>query len=182
MKQTSLPQNQYPRTQQDHINWIRLIRSRRVGPTTFHRLMRKHETVEACLNELPQIAKQAGVNNYQLCPYDMAEGEFFEAQHRGYRLLCYGAPDYPALLAHIHDAPPLLWTKGNLKCLAKPTIALVGARNASSLGRRMTHKVATDLAQAGYSVVSVLARGIDAAAHKGPVGKVRYFVDLSWRI
>ncbi len=166
MKQTSLPQNQYPRTQQDHINWIRLIRSRRVGPTTFHRLMRKHETVEACLDELPHIAKQAGVKNYQTCPYDMAEQEFFDAQQRGYRPLCYGAPEYPELLADTHDAPPLLWTKGNLDCLAKPSIALVGARNASSLGRRMTDTLAKGLAEAGYSIISGLARGIDAAAHK----------------
>ena len=166
MKQKTLPQNQYPRTQQDHINWIRLIRSRRVGATTFHRLMRKHETVDACLDELPHIAKQAGVKNYQLCPYDMAEAEFFDAQQRGYRPLCYGSPDYPTLLLETHDAPPILWTKGNLDCLTKPSIALVGARNASSLGRRMTDALAKDLAEAGYSIVSGLARGIDAAAHK----------------
>ena len=127
--------------------------------------MRKHETVEACLDELPHIAKQAGVNNYQLCPYDLAEAEFFDAQQLGYRPLCFGSPEYPTLLADTHDAPPLLWAKGNLECLSKPTIALVGARNASSLGRRMTHAIASDLANAGYSVVSGLARGIDTAAH-----------------
>jgi len=128
--------------------------------------MRKHQTPEACLDELPHIANQAGVKNYQICPYDQAETEFFDAQHRGYHPICYGAPDYPALLAETHDAPPLLWAKGKMACLEKPMIALVGARNASSLGQRMTHSIATDLADAGYNVISGLARGIDAAAHK----------------
>ncbi len=156
---------QLPKTQTDYINWIRLIRSRRVGPATFHRLMRSHGTVEAALDALSHIAKQAGVNNYALCPYDAAEAELLEAQQKGYRPLCYGANDYPALLAETPDAPPLLWAKGNLACLNQPTIALVGARNASSLGQRMTHMIAEGLADAGFRVTSGLARGIDAAAH-----------------
>lgn len=156
---------QLPKTQTDYINWIRLIRSRRVGPATFHRLMRENSSVEAALDALPNIAKNAGVSNYAVCPFDMAEAELLEAQHKGYQPLCYGADGYPALLAETPDAPPLLWVKGNLACLDKPTIALVGARNASSLGRRMTHMIAEGLADAGYSVVSGLARGIDAAAH-----------------
>lgn len=166
MTQTSLPLTQLPKTQTDYINWIRLIRSRRVGPTTFHKLMRAHGTVSAALDALPQIAKQAGANNYAVCPFDIAENEFLEAQHKGYHPLCYGAHDYPELLAQTSDAPPLLWAKGNLSCLAKPIIALVGARNASSLGRRMTQTIAAGLAEAGYSVLSGLARGIDASAHQ----------------
>ncbi len=166
MTQTTLPLDQLPKTQTDYINWIRLIRSRRVGPTTFHRLLRTHETVTAALAALPLIAKQAGVSNYSVCPFDIAEAEFLEAQYKGYHPLCIGAPDYPALLAQTSDAPPLLWAKGNLSCLAKPTIALVGARNASSLGRRMTQTIAEGLAKAGYSVLSGLARGIDASAHQ----------------
>lgn len=165
MKQTSLPLTQIPKTQTDHINWIRLIRSRRVGPATFHRLMRKHGSAVAALDALPHIARQAGVQNYQACPVDIAEAELLEAQHKGYYPLCYGAENYPELLQDTHDAPPILWAKGDIKCLAKPTIALVGARNASSLGRRMTHLMAEGLAEAGYTVVSGLARGIDAVAH-----------------
>jgi len=166
MTQTSLPLIQPPKTQTDYINWIRLIRSRRVGPATFQRLIGRHGSVQAALDELPHIAKQAGVNNYAVCPFDIAEAELLDAQHKGYQPLCYGADDYPALLAETTDAPPLLWVKGKLSCLAKPTIALVGARNASSLGRRITHLMAEGLAEAGFSVVSGLARGIDAAAHK----------------
>ena len=166
MTQTSLPLPRPPKTQADHINWIRLIRSRRVGPATFHRLMRTHGTALTALDALPDIAKQAGVRNYAPCPFDAAEAELIDAQQKGYRPLCFGDPDYPALLAETADAPPMLWVQGTISCLAKPIIALVGARNASSLGRRMTHLIAEGLAEAGYSVVSGLARGIDAAAHK----------------
>ncbi len=166
MTEITPPPSQHPQTQTDYINWIRLIRSRRVGPATFHRLMRSHGTVTAAIDALPGIAKQAGVRNYAVCPFDAAEAELMEAQHKGYRPICFGTADYPALLAETSDAPPLLWAKGNIACLAKPVIALVGARNASSLGRRMTHIMATGLAEAGFSVVSGLARGIDAAAHK----------------
>jgi len=165
MTQKPHPISQAPKTQTDLINWIRLIRSRRVGPATFHRLMRTHGSVEAALAELPAIAKQAGVCNYAPCPFDAAEAELLEAEQKGYVALCIGAADYPALLAETANAPPLLWAKGNLECLTKPAIALVGARNASSLGRRMTHLMATGLAEADFSVVSGLARGIDAAAH-----------------
>jgi len=165
MTQESLPLGQAPKTRTDLINWIRLIRSRRVGPATFHRLMRTHGTLAAALAELPAIAKQAGVRNYAPCPFDAAEAELQEAEHKGYTALCFGAADYPAVLAETPGAPPLLWAKGNLTCLDRPAIALVGARNASSLGRRMTHLMATELAEAGFSVISGLARGIDAAAH-----------------
>jgi DNA processing protein len=166
MTQTSPPSARLPKTQADYIQWIRLIRSRRVGPATFHRLMRTHGSAAAAIDALPDIAKQAGVQNYAPCPYDIAEAEFLDAQHKGYHPICFGTSDYPALLAETSDAPPLLWAKGNIACLAKPSIALVGARNASSLGRRMTHMMAEGLAEAGFSVISGLARGIDAAAHK----------------
>jgi DNA processing protein len=166
MKQTDTSHSPLPETQAAYIQWIRLIRSRRVGPATFHRLMRSHGSVEEAIAALPDIAKQAGVKNYAPCPIDTAEAEFLEAQHKGYHPICIGAPDYPVLLAETSDAPPLLWANGNIACLNKPIIALVGARNASSLGRRMTHMMAEGLAEAGFSVISGLARGIDAAAHK----------------
>ncbi|MCL4105184.1 UNVERIFIED_CONTAM: hypothetical protein GTU68_018891 [Idotea baltica] len=87
----------------------------------------------------------------------------------GARLIALGDPDYPADLAEISDAPPLIWCRGDITVLRKPMIALVGARNASSLGTRMARGLAKDLAQAGWSVVSGLARGVDTAAHLASV-------------
>jgi len=85
----------------------------------------------------------------------------------GATLLVQGQPQYPDALTDISDAPPLLWALGNTDLLQRPMIALVGARNASSLGTRMAKRLGADLAKAGFTVVSGLARGIDAAAHHG---------------
>ncbi len=124
MEQISLPLPQLPKTQTDYIQWIRLIRSRRVGPTTFHRLIRTHGAASEALAALPEIARQAGVKNYAPCPFDTAEAELLEAQHKGYQPLCFGADNYPALLSETSDAPPLLWVKGNLECLPNPLLPL----------------------------------------------------------
>jgi DNA processing protein len=83
----------------------------------------------------------------------------------GARLVCAGQADYPALLLDLADAPPALWVTGDAAILRRPMVALVGARNASSLGLRMARSLAVGLGQAGIVVVSGLARGIDASAH-----------------
>jgi DNA processing protein len=80
-------------------------------------------------------------------------------------MICIGAPGYPTPLARLADAPPLLWAVGDASVLERPAVALVGARNASSLGTRMARALAEGLAEEGYVIVSGLARGIDAAAH-----------------
>ena len=82
------------------------------------------------------------------------------------RMLCLGSPEYPALLATIQDPPPVLWALGPRDLNEKPMVALVGARNSSSVGRRMAGRLAAGLAEAGVVVVSGLARGIDAEAHR----------------
>ncbi|MEL7258720.1 MAG: DNA-processing protein DprA, partial [Pseudomonadota bacterium] len=74
--------------------------------------------------------------------------------------------DYPAALSQLADAPPLFWAMGELSLLQKRRVAIVGARNASSLGLRMARALAHELTEGGYVVVSGLARGVDTAAHK----------------
>jgi DNA processing protein len=93
--------------------------------------------------------------------------EIKAAKAAGARLLVEGTPDYPTLLSEISDAPPLLWCLGRMALLQRPMIALVGARNASSLGTRMAKRLAEELTYEGFVVVSGLARGIDTAAHHG---------------
>lgn len=145
--------------------WLRLLRSRRVGVTTFFRLMGEHGSAQAALEALPEVAKTAGVDDYSVCPLPVVDKEIDWAVKCGAEMLCVGAPDYPALLAEIPDPPPILWAIGNLDLLARPTVGVVGARNASSLGTRMARKLAGDLGAAGQVVVSGLARGVDTAAH-----------------
>src|SRR6185437_8300110 len=90
------------------------------------------------------------------------------------RLVAWGEPGYPAALAAIDDAPPLLSVRGDAEILQRPAIAVVGARNASANGRRFARDMALQLGQRGLVVVSGLARGIDTAAHEGamPTGTV----------
>ncbi|MGV8953386.1 MAG: DNA-processing protein DprA [Cypionkella sp.] len=146
--------------------WLRLIRSRRVGPATFHRLLADHGTVEAALAALPEIARAAGVREYSLCPIEVVRHEMSQARAAGARLLLWGQGGYPQSLMDLPDAPPILWAQGDLALLNRPMVALVGARNASSLGLRMTRRLVEGLAGAGQVVVSGLARGIDAEAHQ----------------
>lgn len=154
-----------PTTEDDRISWLRLLRSRRVGPQTFHRLMAEHGSADKALEALPEIARAAGVKAYSPAPPELAQTELSAARAVGAHMLCIGAPGYPALLAEAEDAPPVLWAIGDLAVLKKPRVSFVGARNASSLGMRMARMLAGALAEQGFATVSGLARGIDTAAH-----------------
>ncbi|MDE4173273.1 DNA-processing protein DprA [Phaeobacter sp. PT47_59] len=155
-----------PTTEDLRRSWLRLLRSRRVGPATFYRLLSEHGSAQNALEALPKMARSAGQKGYETCPADAVNAEMKAAKAAKARLLCFGDPDYPALLAQLKDAPPALWAIGNLDLLKRPMIAIVGARNASSLGTRMARALAHDLAARGYVVVSGLARGVDTAAHQ----------------
>lgn len=155
-----------PSGSQDRFDWLRLIRSRRVGPATFHRLMGDHGSAAAALAALPGIAAAAGVENYAPCPEGVVRAEIAAARAAGARLLCRGEADYPTAFLPLSDAPPILWVIGDAAQLNRPSVALVGARNASSLGLRMARRLSEGLSTAGFAVVSGLARGIDAEAHR----------------
>jgi len=160
-----------PANDDARFDWLRLIRSRRVGPTTFRRLMGEHGTAKAALAALDDVAAAAGVHNYQACPEGVVRAEMKAAHKLGAEMLCMGEANFPAALADITDAPPLLWVKGRAKLLTRPMVAMVGARNASSLGTRMAKRLAEELGDAGFVVVSGLARGIDTAAHQGALAQ-----------
>jgi DNA processing protein len=145
---------------------LRLIRSRRVGPATYRRLMAEHGSAASALAALPDVALAAGVASYAPCPEGVALAEVKAAKRCGARMLSLGDPTYPAALTDLSDAPPVLWALGDTDLLARPIIAMVGTRNASSLGARMATRLAADLSGAGFVIVSGLARGIDALAHK----------------
>lgn len=144
---------------------LRLVRSRRVGAVTWHRLVAEHGSAQAALDALPDIARAAGVDGYEVCPPGVVEAELRQGQKAGARLLVYGSADYPRALVDLSDAPPVLWAIGDVGLLNRPAVAMVGARDASSLGMRMARRLGLGLSAAGFTVVSGLARGIDAEAH-----------------
>jgi DNA processing protein len=149
-----------PTTEDDRVAWLRLLRSRRVGTSTFYRLLNEHGTAQKALNALPQVAASAGVKGYQACPIGVIHAELRAAKMAGAQLLCRGDARYPKALQDLPDAPPVLWAIGRLELLQKPSISLVGARNASALGGRMAKSLAKGLGEEGYVVVSGLARGM----------------------
>jgi DNA processing protein len=154
-----------PTPEDEQFARLRLLRSRRVGISTYKRLLIEHGTAQNALAALPEVARAAGVSGYEICPEGVVRAELRAGHAAGAKLLHSDHPDYPTSLAELDDAPPFLWLMGNPELLARPMIALVGARNASSLGTRMARTLAHELGEAGFVVVSGLARGIDTAAH-----------------
>ena len=152
--------------QDDPVLWLQLIRSRRVGAVTFHRLVADHGSAMGALAALPEIAAAAGVQGYAVCPIEVVRHEMVAARLAGAVLLLWGQAGYPVALMDLPDAPPVLWAQGDTALLTRPMVAMVGARNASSLGLRMARRLSEGLGAQGLVVVSGLARGIDAEAHR----------------
>ena len=82
-------------------------------------------------------------------------------------LIHWGHPQYPERLREIHASPPVLYFRGDASLLTKPQLAVVGSRRASANGRELARQLAGELAAAGLVITSGMARGIDAAAHRG---------------
>ncbi len=155
-------------TDDERLDWLRLIRSQNVGPRTFHALINRYGHARDALAALPQLARRGGASAPgRICTRAEAEREMAAASAAGVAFVAFGEPDYPLRLSMIDDAPPLIAVRGELAALARPTVAIVGARNASAAGIKFAERLARDLGEAGLVIASGLARGIDAAAHRG---------------
>jgi DNA processing protein len=95
-----------------------------------------------------------------------AEREMALATRLGARFVALGEADYPKALQAIETAPPLIAVRGGVAALARPCVAVVGSRNASAAGLAFTERLSRALGEAGFTIVSGLARGIDTRAHK----------------
>ncbi|GCE90467.1 DNA processing protein DprA [Komagataeibacter diospyri] len=146
---------------------LRLARTDGIGPVAYRRLVRTHGSVHAALDMLERGATRISRSVGPVCPRDDALREIDRLQDMGAHLLVHGQPGYPPLLARLHDAPPVLSVLGDPALLANRMVGIVGGRNASSGGIRMAESLAALLAAHGVDTVSGLARGIDAAAHRG---------------
>jgi DNA processing protein len=153
-------------TDEQRLDWLRLIRSDNVGPRTFRDLVNNFGGARSALAALPRLARRGGAAGTHICTVDEAAAELKAARARGVELVALGEPDYPARLQTIDDAPPLIAVRGNREILNRPLVAIVGSRNASAAGMKFADRMAHDLGAAGYGIVSGLARGIDAAAHR----------------
>ena len=153
-------------TDEQRIDWLRLIRSPNIGPRTFRALINHFGGARAALAALPSLARRGGATGaVQICSRDEAMREIALAHKLGVTFAALGEPAYPLRLQMIDDAPPLIALRGNIAALSMPMVAIVGSRNASGAGLKFTQRIARELGDAGFAVVSGLARGIDAAAH-----------------
>jgi len=154
-----------PVSGRERLAWLRLIRTDNVGPVTFRQLLSRFGSAEAALEALPGLLKRAA-SQPRIATLMQAEDELAGLQRYGAHLVLSCDPDYPPHLGFIPGAPPVLTLAGGANLDWRRTVGMVGARNASSAGVKMTRLLASDLGARGYTIVSGLARGIDAAAHR----------------
>ena len=164
---------------------LRLIRSERVGPITFRQLIARFGTATEALAALPDLARRGGGATPRICGEAEVAREAAAVERAGARYVMIGDSDYPPLLAELDNAPVTMTVRGDAALLARPTVAIVGARNASAAACRFARELAHGLAEQGCTVVSGLARGIDTAAHQGAlrggtVGVIASGIDIAF--
>ncbi|MEM0899075.1 MAG: DNA-processing protein DprA [Pseudomonadota bacterium] len=163
----NLVAGQFTLSDEQRLAWLRLIRTENVGPATFRDLINHCGSAENALQMLPELVGRTGKRRYLHTPsVDEANAELEQIKRHNAQVIGFGEPDYPAILRHSDSPPPLVTIKGNSKVFQKPTVAIVGSRNASMAGITMSKRLAKDLGGKGYSVTSGLARGVDKAAHE----------------
>ncbi|MES2729871.1 MAG: DNA-processing protein DprA [Pseudomonadota bacterium] len=152
----------------EHLAFLRLTLTDGVGSITCRRLLQRYGRASAALQALPELSARGGRKKPLIAaPVALAEDVMAACAREGVEMLSILDADYPLLLARTDDAPPILYLKGRRDLLTRPCVAIVGARNASHHGRRMAETLAQQCGEAGYIVVSGLARGIDTAVHRG---------------
>jgi len=147
-------------------DWLRLIRSENVGPATFRKLLNRYGSASAALDALPFLSSRGGKNTALKAPtISEIEDEIAAIEQLGARIITQADDDFPNSLKHIASSPPILTILGGEGLNYDKSVAIVGARNASAAGQRLTKTICSELGETGYLIVSGLARGIDTSAH-----------------
>ena len=154
----------------ERLAWLRLARTQNVGPVTFAALIARYRTATAALDALPRLARRGGAVELKIPGCGDARRELEALARCGGRMIASCEAEFPSGLAALEAPPPLIFIRGQFAILTCEMVAVVGARNASALGRKFARELASDLGQVGMVVVSGLARGIDTAAHEGALG------------
>ncbi len=157
-------------SEKQRIAWLRLIRSDNVGPATFRQLINHCGSAENALAMLPELSRRGGATrSLRIASIQDAERELEAAHRHGASFVGIGEANYPPALRHIDGAPPLVAIKGDLTSATRPSVGIVGSRNASVVGAKFAAMIARRCGQNGYVITSGLARGIDTAAHRASV-------------
>ncbi|MGH7084204.1 MAG: DNA-processing protein DprA [Acetobacteraceae bacterium] len=161
-------------TSEEALDRFRLAHTEGIGPIAWRRLVSRYGSAAAALDALPGLARAGGRSRApRIPPLSAAREEVERLAKLGGQLLVLGGPDYPPLLALLADAPPILAVLGDPAVLPERAVAIGGGRNASANGQRIAEELALALAAQGLPIVSGMARGIDAAAHRGALASGR---------
>lgn len=144
-------------------DWLRLTRTHTVGPVAFRDLLLRYGTADKALDALPSLIRKKDIHPPSL---DQVEAEMEACEQRGIKIIASCEADYPPYLRALDPPPPVISVWGQVHLLSQPCIAIIGSRNASANGQSFAAQMASDLSKAGYIIVSGLARGIDACAHR----------------
>jgi DNA processing protein len=146
-------------------DWLRLTRTQNVGPVTFATLIARFGSASAALDAVPKLAQRGGAKSFKIPSVSDAEQELEALEKLGGKFIASCEPEFPRGLAALDPPPPVISVLGHAALLSRDMIAIVGARNASALGRKFVATLAVGLGKAGLVVASGMARGIAAAAH-----------------
>lgn len=149
---------------QQRIDWLRLIRSPSIGPITFRDLLNQFGSASQAISALE--GRQFNGKPFKLSSQDSALREIEMAEKFGAQIVGLGEAAYPKWLQSIDSAPPLLYLKGHSELGNRPSVGIVGSRNASGAGLKFSGILSKELSLQGVVIVSGLARGIDRAAHE----------------
>lgn len=169
-------------TDKERRDWVRLSRSEGVGPVTFYGLLARFGSVSDAIAALPDLINKSGRKGLKLASAAQAEDEIAATSAFGGQILAACEHSFSKALAAITPPPPIISVRGHVGLLSKPTVGIVGARNASAAGLRIAREMATGLGEGGYVVASGLARGIDGSAHlasleRGTIGVLAGGID-----
>ncbi len=154
--------------------WLALGLIPEVGAATFHRLVKGLGSAEAvltasmeALEQVPGVSREVARAVSDFPWREALERELRVIETRGLGLLRLGDEGYPESLAAIYSPPPVVYLRGTILPQDRVAVAIVGSRKATSYGIAMAERIGGELAQRGVTIVSGMARGIDAAGHRG---------------
>lgn len=152
--------------------WLAAVHLPETGPRTVLRWLEHFTDIQALFAAHPDERRAAGIparhdNDLRQPDWESVEADLDWAALPSQHLICFDDAAYPPLLREIHDPPLVLYVRGNREALAHPQVAIVGSRHASYAGLEHAERFAYSLAEAGLTITSGLALGVDGAAHNG---------------
>ncbi len=163
----------YPAVTEERMAWLGLVLTPGLGPRRILRAIEKAGSARRLLDmpltelEALNLPPQTAQFVYSGMARKAADEELEQMVQTGAGFLTHADDEYPMRLKEIFDAPPVLWLRGDARLLSRPSIAVVGTRHPSPYGTGMAEMLARDLSANGMLILSGMARGVDAWAHKG---------------